>query len=33
LLNWYRHGGTPWDDFDSMTTIYWGIPQQFPKTR
>jgi hypothetical protein len=33
LLSGDNHGGAPGDNSDSLTTIYWGIPRQFPKTR
>ncbi|MGH9769766.1 MAG: hypothetical protein ACREAB_20270, partial [Blastocatellia bacterium] len=33
LFNRNRHGNAPWDDFDSLTPIYWGAPRRFPKTR
>src|ERR687896_779185 len=32
LLSGDNHGGAPGDNSDSLTTIYWGIPRQFPKT-
>ena len=32
LLSGDNHGDAPGDDSDSLTTIYWGIPRQFPKT-
>src|SRR5918999_158909 len=33
LLSGDNHGDTPGDNSDSLTTIYWGIPRQFPKTQ
>jgi hypothetical protein len=32
LLSGDNHGDAPGDNSDSLTTIYWGIPRQFPKT-
>ncbi|MGE0128313.1 MAG: MAE_28990/MAE_18760 family HEPN-like nuclease, partial [Blastocatellales bacterium] len=33
MLNRNGHRNAPWDDFDSPTPIYWGIPRRFPKTQ
>src|SRR5918992_3711277 len=32
LLSGDNHGDAPGDNSGSLTTIYWGIPRQFPKT-